>query len=86
MTELKDRVADCFCELFPTYSREELLTAKRESIEEWDSLAGVTLGMLVQQEFGVAVDLLALEHMDSVDAVTAYVAEHADAAGEPDAT
>jgi acyl carrier protein len=85
MTELKDRVADCFCAVFPTHSREELLTAKRESIAEWDSLAGVTLFTLVEQEFGVPVDLLALEHMDSVDAVTAYVAEHADAAGEPDA-
>jgi acyl carrier protein len=83
MTTLKDRVVDCFCALFPTHSREALLTASRESIPEWDSLAGVTLLTLLQQEFDLTIDLGELEHFDSVPAVLEYVTANAAATGEP---
>lgn len=77
MTALKNRVADCFCALFPNRSREELLTASRDSIPEWDSLAGITLLTLLQQEFQLDIDLTELEHFDSVQAVLDYVASNA---------
>ena len=73
MTTLENRVADCFCALFPDRSRDELLTASRESIPEWDSLAGVTLLTILQQEFDLEIDLSELEHLNSVKAVLAYV-------------
>jgi acyl carrier protein len=76
MTTLKDRVADCFCALFPNHSREELLTASRESIPEWDSLAGVTLLTLLEQELHINFDLSEIEHLNSVAAVLNYVSTH----------
>lgn len=77
MTVLESRVADCFCALFPNYSREELLTATRESIPEWDSLAGITLLTILQQEFHLDIDLTDLEHFNSVQAVLGYVTANA---------
>jgi acyl carrier protein len=83
MTALKDRLSDCFCAVFPNRSREELLTASRESIPEWDSLTGVTMLMLLQQEFHLDIDLTELENFDSVQAVYDYVAANATAPEEP---
>jgi acyl carrier protein len=85
MTTLENRVADCFCALFPNRSREELLTASRESIPEWDSLAGVTLLTLLQQEFQIDIDLTELEHFNSVHAVLDYVGANASVPEEPHA-
>ena len=83
MTTLRNRVADCFCALFPNRSREELLSASRELIPEWDSLAGVTLLILLQQEFHIDIDLTELEHFNSVQAVLDYVAANAAVPDEP---
>ncbi len=83
MTALKNRVLDCFCALFPTHSREELLMASRESIPEWDSLAGVTLLTLLEQEFHLNVDLTELDHFNSVQAVLDYAAANATVSEEP---
>ena len=79
---LKDRTIDCFGALFPNYTRAQLLTASRESIPEWDSLAGVTLLTLLQQEFQLEIDLAELEHFNSVKAVLDYVEAHAGTAEE----
>lgn len=83
MTALKDRLADCFSAVFPNRSREELLTASRESIPEWDSLASVTLLMLLQQEFNLDIPLTELENLDSFQAMFDYVAANATAPEEP---
>lgn len=76
MTALKDRVADCFCALFPNHSREVLLVSSRESIPEWDSLASITLITLLEQELQINFDLSQIEHLNSVAAVLDYVNSH----------
>ena len=83
MTTLKDRVADCFCALFPNHPREELLSGSRESIPEWDSLASFTLSMLIQEEFHLGIDFSDLEHFKSFQAVVDYVAANTTASEEP---
>jgi acyl carrier protein len=77
MSASDDRVAECFCTLFPSYSRGDLLSASRESIPEWDSLASVTLLVLLQEEFHLDIDLSELEQFNSVQSVMKYVAAHA---------
>ena len=74
MASLAERVLNCFCAVFPTRSREELLKASRQSIPEWDSLAGITLLTVLQQEFRIDIDLTELEHLDSVQSVLSLVA------------
>lgn len=77
MSTLDSRVIDCFSALFPGYSREEMLSASRESIPEWDSLASVTLLVLLQEEFHLDIDLSEFEQFNSVKSVMDYVATHA---------
>jgi acyl carrier protein len=51
------RLRTCFSHVFPNLTDEEVLNARVEGIPEWDSLATVTLVFLVEEEFGVSLDL-----------------------------
>ena len=50
------RLIRCFLAVFPGLAREQVLSAHRENIPAWDSLAGVTLLTVVQEEFGLELD------------------------------
>ena len=52
---IEDRLVTCFAAVFPHMSRGEIPSAATATIEEWDSLAGVTLIALIQEEFGVEI-------------------------------
>jgi acyl carrier protein len=77
VTALRERVLDCFCTVFPSRSREELLHASRESVAEWDSLAGITLLTVLQQELDVEIDLTDWGQLDSVASVLDFVSPDA---------
>jgi acyl carrier protein len=74
MEPLEDRLVECFSAVFPKRSREEILVANQTSFAEWDSLAGVTLLTLLQEEFKIEVDLMDLGDLGSYAAVRRYVA------------
>jgi acyl carrier protein len=86
MDSLENRLAECFSAVFPNRSREELVTASRESFAEWDSLAGVTLLTLLEEEFRLDFDLADVEHLSSFRSVLDYVAANVPAQGEPRVT
>ncbi len=65
MDALKEKLAACFAAVFPNRRAEEILSATRESIEEWDSLAAISLLTLIQQEFHTDIDLFELEELGS---------------------
>ncbi len=51
------RLRTCFSRVFPDWSDAEILQAKAGETPEWDSLATVTLLSLIDEEFGVSLDL-----------------------------
>lgn len=65
----------CFSAVFPERSRQELASASRDSIEEWDSLASVTLLSLVNEEFQTDIDLFEFQELGSFDALLRYLEE-----------
>lgn len=69
----EERLALCFSAVFPDRSREEILSATRESITEWDSLASVTLLALIQHEFKADIDLFDLEDLNSFQLLLDYL-------------
>jgi acyl carrier protein len=75
LTDIESRVAESFSVVFPTRAREEILTARRESFEEWDSLAGITLVALLSEQFQIEIDLMDLEELDSFESIVGYVDE-----------
>ena len=52
MTEIRERLLNCFAVVFPGVERRELTLMSIASSSEWDSLATVTLVALMEEEFG----------------------------------
>jgi acyl carrier protein len=55
MADLESRLVDCFAAAFPEIDRQEIPSVSAGSIASWDSLAGITLISLIEEEFGVAI-------------------------------
>ena len=73
MTELEDRLVRCFSLAFPTLTDEEIRGADVEGLSSADSLAAVTLVSLIEQEFGVEMDLESLLRLRTLEAIHGYL-------------
>jgi len=76
MSERENRLIRCFSSVFPGLPLEKIQSASIESLDAWDSLASVTLAAVVQQTFGVQIDLLDLPELNSFEAFRAYLDQH----------
>jgi acyl carrier protein len=72
MSEVESRLIRCFSSVFPGLTAEELRVASAESVGAWDSLSGVTLVAVIQEEFGVDIDPEVLPQLDSFEAFRAF--------------
>ncbi|MGA3327467.1 MAG: acyl carrier protein [Terriglobia bacterium] len=79
MPEQDDRLVRCFASVFPALTPEEIRAASAESVAAWDSLASVTLVAVIQQEFGVEIDILDLPELTSFEAWRTYLSPSRDA-------
>jgi acyl carrier protein len=75
MTDVDDRLLRCFLSIFPALTEEEIRAAALECFGDIDSLAGVTLVALIEQEFGVALELEQLFALRSFNALNRYLNE-----------
>jgi acyl carrier protein len=73
MSEHDDRLVRCFASVFPTLSEEEIRASNVVPLFQLDSLAGVTLVTLIDQEFGMNVDLSDLLELGSFEAISQFV-------------
>ncbi len=55
MAELERRLGNCFALVFPELSENEIPAASVGSLASWDSLAGITLLSLIEEEFGLSI-------------------------------
>jgi acyl carrier protein len=74
MPELEARLIRCFASVFPTLSDDEIPTLDGADSGSWDSLSTVTLGAVIQEEFGLEIDPDQLPDMTSYEAFRAYLA------------
>ena len=75
MSEQDDRLVRCFACVFPTLSEGEIRACDVVPLFDLDSLAGVTLVTLIDQEFGVNVDLSDLLELGSFEAIEKFLQE-----------
>ena len=73
MSEQDDRLVRCFASVFPTLSEGEIRASDVVPLFDLDSLAGVTLVTLIDQEFGVNVDLPDLLELGSFEAISQFL-------------
>jgi acyl carrier protein len=69
VAELDDRLVRCFSSVFPTLTREEIRAADVTFLIDVDSLAGVTLVAVIDEEFGVEIDLEGLLELGTFQAI-----------------
>ena len=55
MDELDSRLVYCFATAFPELALQEIPSVSMGSLASWDSLAGITLLSLIEEEFGLSI-------------------------------
>jgi len=55
MADIESRLVNCFATVFPELERREIPSVSAGSVASWDSLAGITLISIIEEEFGVAI-------------------------------
>ncbi|MBL8232074.1 MAG: hypothetical protein JNL98_26495 [Bryobacterales bacterium] len=56
MTDIESRIAQCFQNVFPDVTLEDLPRASQASLTQWDSVAHVTLLLSIAEEFQIELD------------------------------
>ena len=73
MNDTRARLVKCFAAIFPDLSEEQIESASSTNMNEWDSVATVTLITLIEEEFGIEVEADDLERLVSFDSVLDYL-------------
>jgi acyl carrier protein len=73
MKEFDQRMMRCFATVFPDLDESAIRRAAMGVTDGWDSVATVTLINVVEEEFGIEVDLDAVEEMVSFDKFSEYL-------------
>jgi acyl carrier protein len=55
MASLQSRLATCFAAVFPELTPQEIPSASMGSLASWDSVAGITLLSVIEEEFSISV-------------------------------
>jgi acyl carrier protein len=76
MAELESRLVNCFATAFPELARQEIPSASMASLASWDSLAGITLLSLIEEEFGIAISPDDSADLVSFELIFDYLKDH----------
>jgi acyl carrier protein len=68
LNSIEPRLLQCFRTVFPKLSEVQIRNASTDTIAEWDSLATAKLFSLVEEDFGVMLDI------DQLDEMTSFIA------------
>lgn len=80
MDEVQSRVTKCFQIVFPDLPVSEIPKANQESVAGWDSVAGITLLNVMEEEFQIEIDLELAAELDSYEHICEYLASVVSAA------
>ena len=75
MSDNRARLIECFASVFPDLKTAEIPHASTATVPEWDSVASATLVSVVEEEFGVSLDLDELEGLTSFELVLGVLNE-----------
>jgi acyl carrier protein len=71
-----ERLRRCFTSTFPGASASEIETARIDDMQGWDSLRGVTLLAVLEEQFALQIDMEDLLALGTYDAVREYLEQH----------
>ena len=73
MDDVKERLVKCFQIVFPGLSGQEATSVSQAGYAAWDSVAAITLANVVEEEFGIEMDLEVIGDLDSFGKVLDYL-------------
>lgn len=73
MDDVKPKLIECFQIVFPDLKEEDIPSASQETVADWDSVAAITLVNVIEEQFGIEMDLDELADLDSFQKVLAYL-------------
>jgi acyl carrier protein len=73
MNDAEAKLSRCFLAAIPGLTLSDIPAASVQTLERWDSVASVTLVALIEEEFGIQIDLEALDRLDSFRAILDYL-------------
>jgi acyl carrier protein len=71
-----ERLKRCFSSTFPAASVSEIETARIDDMPGWDSLRGVTLLAVLEEQFALEMDMEELLALGTFDGVRAHLEQH----------
>jgi acyl carrier protein len=75
MDEMEKRLAACFSAVLLELAPEEISQASANSLKSWDSVTTVTLLAVVEEEFGISIDVEDPARFDSFKNILTYLQE-----------
>ena len=73
MDETRERLTKCFQVVFPDLPPEAIAGVSTATTAAWDSVAAITLMNVVEDEFGIEMDLDDLANLDSFEKLYSYL-------------
>ena len=73
MDDTRQRLTNCFQVVFPDLPQEAIAGASTVTVAAWDSVAALTLMTVVEEEFGLQMDLDDLATLDSFETIYEYL-------------
>jgi len=73
MDNLETRLVRIFENVFPDLPADRIPNASQESVQNWDSVAAITLMNLIEEDFGIQMDFDDLGELTSFQKILAYV-------------
>jgi acyl carrier protein len=75
MVDRQARLANCFLAVFPELSQDDVNTATSSTVPSWDSVAAVTLLAVVEEEFGITIEVDDVTKFNSFQGFLSYLEE-----------
>lgn len=73
MPDVGTRLVGCFLTIFPDLTEADVRSASQETMEQWDSVAAITLVNVIEEEFSTQIDYDQLPNLDSFTKVFEYL-------------
>ena len=73
MDNTETRLVNVFETVFPDLPPEKIETASQDRVENWDSIAAITLVNLIEEEFGIEMDFDQIADLTSFPEILKYV-------------
>jgi acyl carrier protein len=74
VTDIQSRLSRCFETVFPDLPAGQIPQARQSSMENWDSVASITLINVIEEEFQTSIDFERIPELTSFTSICEYLA------------